>query len=158
MKINMIVCMASNGVIGKLPWIQRADMKRFNQLTMGKFVICGRETYESMRVLKGREVCVVTSRALNARVADSVSGAVKSARGTGYEEEVWVIGGQATYCRFLKYTDTIYMTKLTAPLKGDTVFPWHKECWTQDYSKTSLHEADDNNNYGYTFSVWNAND
>ncbi|MEE8221227.1 MAG: type 3 dihydrofolate reductase [Woeseiaceae bacterium] len=128
MKISIIVAAATNNVIGRdgeLPWRLPEDLKRFKRLTIGKPVIMGRLTYESIgKPLPARRNIVLSARkGLNidgCEVVDTPDAAIRLA---GDAEEVMVIGGGGVYAQILPMADRIYMTRINATFDGDTFFP-----------------------------------
>ncbi|WP_298943283.1 type 3 dihydrofolate reductase [uncultured Psychromonas sp.] len=128
MKISMIVAMANNRVIGldnQMPWHLPADLQHFKKTTLGKPVIMGRKTYDSIgRALPGR-LNIVVSRDENLAIAGvtcvtSVEEAIRAAEGV---EEVMIIGGATIYEYFLKVANRLYLTFIDLDTKGDTCFP-----------------------------------
>lgn len=133
-RLCLVVAVARNGVIGRdndLPWHLPADLRHFRAVTMGKPVIMGRRTWESIgRPLPGRYCIVVTSAAapLPAGVVPACSlehalhiAAAEVAR-TG-AEEIMVIGGARLYAAALPLAERIYLTEVDAHPEGDTRFP-----------------------------------
>lgn len=133
-KIAHVVAVALNGVIGtggELPWRLPSDLKRFKQITMGKPILMGRKTFESIgRVLPGRPNIIV-SRSLQTAPDDviltrSVDEALDRAfvlAGELSVGEVCVIGGGEIYRQTLARTDRIYLTRVNADAVGDTTYP-----------------------------------
>ncbi|QGM35476.1 Dihydrofolate reductase type 3 [Vibrio sp. THAF191d] len=128
MIISMIAAMAKDRVIGKdnqMPWHLPADFAWFKRCTMGKPVVMGRKTYESIgRPLPGRQNIVI-SRDANLAIEDvttvtSIDDAIKAA---GDVEEVMIIGGGAIYKACLPQADKLYVTYIDAQIEGDTQFP-----------------------------------
>jgi len=127
-KISIIVAHSANNVIGKdggMPWHLSEDLKRFKAITMGKPIIMGRLTHESIgRALPGRKNIVVTRQvdyqADGCHIASCPVDALRVAAGA---DEVMVIGGGQLYTRFLRRTDRIYRTRVDAEIDGDTFFP-----------------------------------
>lgn len=126
--INLVVAMARNGVIGRdngLIWRLGSDLRRFKALTMGKPLLMGRKTYESIgRPLPGRRIIVLT-RDQSLSIADvnvvlDWEGAIAAA---GDAEELMVAGGGEIYALALPHADRIYMTEVDISPEGDTVFP-----------------------------------
>jgi dihydrofolate reductase len=155
MKISIIVAMASNGVIGRdnqLPWHLPADLKHFKQTTMGKPILMGRKTWESIgRPLPGRTNIVITRDstylAAGCEVVNSIEAAITAA---GEQDEVMVIGGAELYRQVLPDTDTIYLTRIHEAFEGDTCFPeMHNTEWHQ--VERIDHEADEKNSHDYSF-------
>jgi dihydrofolate reductase len=131
-RVSLIVAVADNGVIGidnKIPWKCSSDMKYFRQTTMGKPVIMGRKTWESLgKPLKGRENIVLTRNedyeAQGASIASSRADALKLAASVTGEKgcEAMIIGGKAIYDEFMGYADRIYYTIVHMHPEGDTFF------------------------------------
>ncbi len=136
--ISIIVAVARNGVIGKdgkLPWRIPEDMKRFKELTMGKTVVMGRKTWESIperfRPLPGRKNAVVTRNAeyavpagveLFGTVADAVAAHAD-------EEEVMIIGGAKIYRQSLPFADTLHITHIDKDYDGDVTLDIDYSRW-----------------------------
>lgn len=140
MRIALVVAIAENGVIGRaggLPWRLSTDLRRFKAVTMGKPVIMGRKTWESIgRPLPGRHNIVITRRAdfsaPGAERAGSLDEALEIARGNGDVEEACVIGGGEIYRRAMARADRLYVTHVLARIDGDTYFPpIEREIWEQ---------------------------
>ena len=160
--ISLIVAASTNNIIGAkgdLPWRLSADLKRFRALTMGKPIIMGRKTYESIgRPLPGRQNIVVTRNpgfvADGCDVVSSIDTAVEVA---GDAEEIMVIGGSHIYAAFLPRADRIYLTRVQAELEGDAYLPdIDNDKWHEVSAET--HAADDSNDYDAVFSVLAAKD
>jgi dihydrofolate reductase len=155
MKIAIVVAMAANRVIGKdnqLPWHLPADLRHFKQLTLGKPVLMGRKTYESIgRPLPGRANIVLTRdrdyAAPGCTVVHSLEEALEAA---GTSPEVMVIGGAGLYSQVLPRTDTIYLTRVHAGFEGDTVFPELNESDWHEVGRTDC-EPDERNPWPYSF-------
>ncbi|WP_221400898.1 dihydrofolate reductase [Parvularcula dongshanensis] len=134
--------MAENRVIGRdggLPWRMSGDLKWFKEVTLGKPVIMGRTTYESIgRPLPGRENIVLSRQTDFApggvQVASTIEDGLALANEWGAEtgaDEVCVIGGGAVYAEALPRADRIYLTVIEAEVEGDTRFPPLDEAdWT----------------------------
>lgn len=155
MTISLIVAMSRNRVIGAsgaIPWKLPADMRQFRALTMGKPIIMGRKTFESIaHALPGRKNIVMTRdglfRAEGCHVASSREEALASARG---HDEVMVIGGEGIYKEFLPIADRIYLTLIDEEFAGDAFFPELDMARWKETGRTS-HEPDAKNEYPYTF-------
>ena len=126
--ISLVVAVAENGVIGRrgeLPWRIPDDLKRFKALTIGKPIIMGRKTWDSLprRPLPGRTNIVVTRnpdfRADGAINAHSFADAVAKAG----SNEIAVIGGEAIFAAALPIADTIHLTEVEAAPEGDAFMP-----------------------------------
>ncbi len=132
--ISIVVAIAQNGVIGAkggLPWRLSSDLQRFKRDTMGKPIIMGRKTHESIgRPLPGRPNIVVTRdrtyRAEGVDVVNSLADAFTladvKARCSGMSE-VCLIGGGQLYHEGLAFADRLYVTHVMAEPEGDTFFP-----------------------------------
>lgn len=157
MRIALIVAMAENRVIGRnnqLPWRIPADLRHFKALTLGKPVIMGRKTYESIgRPLPGRDNIVITAdsgyQAEGCQVVHSVEQALEAA---GSCEEAMIIGGANLYRQTLENADRLYLTLVKAEPEGDTWFP---EIGLQQWREIErqAHTADESNEYDYDFVV-----
>lgn len=131
MQVTLVVGMAANGVIGRdggLPWRLSTDLKRFKETTMGKPIVMGRKTWESLpkRPLPGRDNIVVTRdphySAPEAIVVSSLEAALDAARRQG-AAEVSVIGGGEIFILAMKLADRLDVTHVLAEIPGDTFFP-----------------------------------
>jgi dihydrofolate reductase len=128
MKISIIVAASANNVIGAdggLPWYLPEDLRRFKKTTMGKPMIMGRATFESIgRALPGRRSIVLTRQqdfdAEGCDVVPTIDAALASA---GNADEVMIIGGGEIYRQFLPMADRIYLTRVQTEINGDTLFP-----------------------------------
>jgi dihydrofolate reductase len=130
-RIALVVAVSRNGVIGRdggLPWHISSDLQRFKAITMGKPVIMGRKTWESLpkKPLPGRPNIVITRqrayRAPGATVVADAAAALAAARTHG-AEEIAVIGGGEINAMFLELADRIYLTEVDLAVEGDTRFP-----------------------------------
>ena len=133
-KIVLVVAVARNGVIGRdgdLPWRLPSDLKRFKQLTLGRPVLMGRKTWESIgRPLPGRPNIVVTrDAAFSAPGAEVVSSldeglaaARREAKALGVDE-VCIIGGGQIYAQVFDRADILHVTHVEADVEGDARFP-----------------------------------
>jgi len=135
-QVALIVATAARGVIGRenqLPWHLPQDLKYFKATTLGKPVIMGRKTYESIgRPLPGRPNIVVTRNLAwsaagvlaAANVDDALAGARQLiAENSGLKPEVMVIGGAEIYRSALPLADRIYLTEIDLDIQGDAYFP-----------------------------------
>jgi dihydrofolate reductase len=129
-----VVAVAENGVIGRdgaLPWRLKSDMAHFRALTMGKPVVMGRKTYQSLqkKPLPGRTNIVVTRdisfTAPGALVATSLAAALDAARGDALRRSadgIMIIGGAEIFNATLPLTDRVELTRVHASPQGDTHF------------------------------------
>lgn len=129
--ISFIVARADNGVIGRanaLPWHLPADLRHFKRLTLGKPVVMGRKTFESIgRPLPGRHNIVLTRdpswRADGVTLVWTLADAVAAAARDPSVEEIMIIGGAAVYAQALPMATRIYLTEVHAQPEGDAVLP-----------------------------------
>jgi len=133
-KIVLVVAVARNGVIGRdgdLPWRLPSDLKRFKQLTLGKPVLMGRKTWDSIgRPLPGRPNIVVTRDASFAApgatvvssLDEGLAVAQREAQALGVDE-ICVIGGGQIYAQVFDRADILHVTRVEADVAGDTRFP-----------------------------------
>jgi dihydrofolate reductase len=153
--ISIIVAAAHNGVIGsdnRLPWHLPDDLKRFKALSLGKPVVMGRRTFESIgRTLPGRRNIVVSRQAGlaidGAVVAHSLDAAFAAAAGA---PEIVVIGGAEIFRQALPRADTIHLTRVHASVRGDAVFP---QLDPGKWRETAVehHAADERHQYAFDF-------
>lgn len=132
-RLSLIAAVAENGVIGKggaLPWRLSTDMRRFKRLTIGKPVIMGRKTAESLgQPLVDRTNIVISSTELahpGFIWVTSVEEALEVARAAVADiggDEIMVIGGGAAYAATIGLADRLYITRVTASPDGDASFP-----------------------------------
>ena len=132
MKVSMIVAASANNVIGAdggLPWRLSEDLRRFKEITMGKPMIMGRLTYETIgKALPGRRSIVLTRRAdYQPAGVDVVFTPEAALQLAGDVDEVMIIGGGKVYEKFLPMSERIYLTRVHAEVKGDTFFPEIRE-------------------------------
>jgi dihydrofolate reductase len=154
--ISLIVAMGTNRIIGRdnhLPWRLPADLKRFRKITMGKAMIMGRATYETIgRPLDGRRSIVLTRdpcfEAEGCTVTHSIAEALQAA-GKG---EIMVLGGGQVYAEMLAMADRIYLTLIDQQFEGDTIFPEIDETAWREVSREDF-AADASNPYNYSFIV-----
>ena len=160
--LELVVAVAENDVIGRgnqLPWHLPADLRHFKSLTLGKAVLMGRKTYESIgRALPGR-TNIVLSRSEAFAPADCVVvktlDAARTAAGAqtaaGAHTALMVIGGAEIYRQCLPAAGRIHLTLVHARIEdGDTLFTgWRGPEW--DETARERHEADDKNALAYSF-------
>jgi dihydrofolate reductase len=155
MKISLVVAMADNRVIGRdnrLPWHLPADLKHFKQVTVGKPILMGRKTHESIgRPLPDRTNIVVTrDRSYTAPGCVVVHSIESALRAAGAHEEAMVIGGTDFYWQLLPKADCIYLTLVHAEFEGDALFPELKESEWREVERTDC-EPDEKNPWRYSF-------
>ena len=166
MSMQIVVAVAENDVIGRrneLPWRLPADLRRFKALTLGKPVLMGRRTYQSIgRALPGRlnlvlsksgcfspGDCTVVADLEQAREAAGRDATGREA--TGREAEIMVIGGAQIYRQCLPLTSRIHLTLVHTRVEdGDTFFDgWRGAEWRESFRER--HEADEKNSCAYSF-------
>lgn len=156
MKISMIAAMAHDRIIGKdnsMPWHLPADFAWFKRCTLGKPIVMGRKTFESIgRPLPGR-LNIVISRNPNFTAEDItvVSDIAAAKLVAGDAPELMIIGGGSIYQACLPIADSLYLTFIDADLEGDTQFPDWGEHWHRVESQR--YNADDKNAYAMEFVI-----
>ena len=161
MRVSLIVAVAEHGVIGQgnaLPWRLPEDLKRFKALTMGKPIIMGRKTFDSIgKPLPGRTNIVVTRQAglqlpgctVVASLVEAISAA--SAIRENMTDEIMIIGGAEIYRQALALAQRIYLTRVHAAIAGDARFVIDESQWREiareDYA------ADERHAHAYSFVV-----
>jgi dihydrofolate reductase len=156
-QVSLIAAAAKNGVIGadgRLPWHLPDDFRWFKAQTLGKPVVMGRRTWESLgRPLPGRMNIVLTRRpdyrAEGAEIVATPDAAIVAA---GDAPELMVIGGGEIYRAFLPRADRIYLTRVEAMVVGDAYFP---ELVPADWHEVSsrAHAADDRHAHAFTLRI-----
>ena len=160
MKISMIAAMAHDRVIGKdnqMPWHLPVDLAHFKRVTLGKPVLMGRKTFESIgRPLPGRRNLVISRnpdyQAEGIEVVGSVEAALALLAGSSVEE-LMVIGGGHLYAEMLPSADCLYLTRIDLAVEGDTRFPAFDDGQWQRVDCES-HPADEKNPHPYSFETW----
>ena len=142
------------GLDGDLPWHLSADLKHFKAITMGKPLIMGRKTHESIgRPLPGRKNIVLThSQEFKTEGCTVVYSLEEALIAAGEVDEVMIMGGSGIYDQSLASADRLYLTEVHADVNGDVYFPeFDRSEWVEiereDYS------TDDKNNFDYSFVV-----
>lgn len=161
--IALVVAMGENRAIGKggdLPWHLRGDMRFFRKVTMGKPILMGRRTFNSLPgVLDGR-LNIVLTRDRNFTVPDvavahSLEDGLKAARAetarTG-ADEIMIIGGQDVFREVLPETGRIYLTEVHASPEADTWFPKLDEVEWRETSR-ERHEAGPKDDHAFSIVV-----
>lgn len=157
MDVSLIVAAAENGTIGienRLPWRLPEDLRYFKRVTMGKPVIMGRKTFESIgKPLPGRTNIVLSSQhdlslPEGVVLAHSVAQALQAA---AQVQEVMIIGGEQIYQLFMPYATRLYLTEVQAVINGDARFLYNRNEWK--LISTEQHFATDDNPYDYRFCV-----
>lgn len=161
MRLSVIVAYDAQYLIGRkgaLPWRLPRDLARFKDLTMGRPIIMGRRTFESIgRPLPGRLNIVLTRGADLADtgdviVAGDLEAALKAAESAG-AEEAFVVGGESVYREALPVCERIYATEVEARLEGDAWFPRiDPDSWR--VLEEEHVPADDRNEHSFTFKIY----
>lgn len=165
MRLAMIAAQSRNRVIGnhnKLPWYLPEDLKYFKRVTLGKPVIMGRKTFESIgRPLPGRTNIIITrnpdwhAEGAGVRVVHSLQEAIELAESlaliNGFEEAL-VIGGAEIYALALPKADRIYLTQVHAEVQGDAFFPPLEPSQWEEVAREDF-VAVEPNPYDYSFIV-----
>ncbi len=155
--IALIAAVGEGGVIGidnRLPWRLPADMAWFRRHTLGKPVVMGRRTFQSLgRPLPGRRNIVLTRardfRAEGATVVHDWDAALAAA---GAVPEVMVIGGENLYRQTLPLADRLYLTRVAVAMAGDAHFPdIDPDDWRLVFEEA--HAADEKNPHPYRFQI-----
>jgi dihydrofolate reductase len=157
MKLSLIVAMDQKGVIGinnALPWRLSADLKYFKSVTMGKPIIMGRKTHESIgKPLPGRRNIIISRNqdysAAGCEVCHSLAEALTHCAG---EPEVVVIGGRDIFIAAIDRADRIYLTEVHADVLGDTFFPVFDRLQWHEVERQKF-PADEKNEYPHSFVV-----
>jgi len=154
-ELVFVVAMADNGVIGSggsLPWRLPADLRRFKSLTLGRPVLMGRKTFESIgKPLIERQNIVLTRdrhwHAPGVTVAHTLDEAIRRAESA---REIMVIGGADIYRLCVPYCRRIELTEVHARIDGDTHFP---ELLRADWRESARedHAADERHAHAYSF-------
>jgi dihydrofolate reductase len=156
MGMELVVAAAENDVIGRgngMPWHLPADLRHFKSLTLGRPILMGRKTYESIgKALPGR-TNIVLSRSEGFSPPDClVVKSLDDARvAAGAQSVLMVIGGAEIYRQCLPLAARIHLTLIDACIEGgDTMFAgWRGPEWKETWRER--HEADDKNAYAYSF-------
>jgi dihydrofolate reductase len=155
--ISLIVAASENDVIGRdgnLPWRLPDDLRHFKEVTMGKPVVMGRKTWESIgKPLPGRQNVVITrQKDYDAKGCEVVGYPAAALLATLQADELMVIGGGRVYRQFLRRADRIYLTRVHATIEGDAFFPSLGDDWERVSSDSF--PADDRNEHAFTFERW----
>jgi len=158
MKLSLIAAYDENrgiGFQGHLPWYLPRDLVFFKQHTLGKPVLMGRKTFESIgRPLPGRKNIVLSKQNSLIEAVDVIHCLEDLQQFDGLE--IMVIGGQQIYELTMPYASRIIITQVHASCKVDTYFPEIPQNKFQCISEQH-HPADVENQYAMTFQAWKAN-
>jgi dihydrofolate reductase len=153
--ISLLVAASENGVIGRdkgMPWHLPDDLKHFKALTLGKPVLMGRKTFDSIgRPLPGRTNLVLTrSREWSVPGVTVVADLAGAIRAAGSAPELVVAGGAQIYALALARATRIYLTRIHAVIEGDTRLPdIDSDRWRE--TARELHPADERHPYAMSF-------
>jgi dihydrofolate reductase len=156
--ITIIVAASTNNVIGaggELPWRISDDLKRFKSLTMGKPIVMGRLTWESIgRPLPGRQNIVITRQiGFSADGCDVVASPAAALDVAGDAEEIMIIGGSQIYDLFLPKAGRLHVTRVQAEIEGDAFFAEINDSdWRLVDSES--HDADEANEFAFEFRTY----
>ena len=157
MDVSIVVAMARNGAIGReggLPWHLSSDLLHFKSITMGKPIVMGRLTHESIgRVLPGRENIILTRNKNYKADGCTVINDLSEVMSRSNEfDEIIVIGGAQLYADAMPLATRLYITEVHAEVEGDVSFPeFDRKQWQE--SEREYFSADDKNEYDFSFVV-----
>lgn len=156
MLLSLIAAMAQNRVIGlnnQMPWHMPADLAHFKQVTMGKPVVMGRKTFDSIgRLLPGRRNVVISRQARpEGFKADWVHSIDEALALLCTESEVMIIGGAELYRQTLPMADRLYLSEFDLAVSGDAYFPDYYAVGHWRVSSVQQFPADDKNQADYRF-------
>jgi len=156
--ISLVVAVADSGVIGRdnaLPWHLPDDLKHFKRITLGKPIVMGRKTFESIgKPLPGRQNIVVTRDANYRSEGMTVVHSVDAARtAAGAADELMVIGGADLFRLFLPAAQRLHLTRVHGDVAGDVRWaPIDETQWRR--VSAEQHPADERHSYAMTFELW----
>jgi dihydrofolate reductase len=150
--ITLIAAMARNRAIGfdgGMPWHLPAELKHFKASTMGKPIVMGRKTWQSIgRALPGRQNIVVTRKRVYQAEGCTVVPSFDQAMEAAVGEEVMIIGGGQLYRQALPLADRMLLTLVDCEPEADTWFPeWNKDEWREISRRSQV--SDENNELAY---------
>lgn len=156
-KVTLIAAMARNraiGLDGEMPWHLPAELRHFKETTMGKPIVMGRKTWESIgRVLPGRQNIVVTGNRSYQAPGCTLAGSLDEAMDRAQGEEVMIIGGGQLYQQALEVADRMILTRVDCEPEADTWFPeWDAQDWRQ--ASVRNESANGTNPYAYEVIEW----
>jgi len=158
MIISIIAAMDKNRLIGnnnQLPWHLPADLVHFKSVTMGKPVLMGRKTFESIgRPLPGRQNIVITrTQGLEIEGVTVVMNLEEAMSGVSANDEIMVIGGSSIYQLLLPQANRMYLTYVDGEFEGDAWFPeFDEKQWVVTDSVMS--DSDEKNRYSCRFVTY----
>ena len=159
MTLELVAAVAANGVIGRggqLPWHLPDDLRHFKQLTMGRPIIMGRRTFESLgRALPGRRSIVVSATfqagPAGVEIVRSIEEAIRLVADSS--GPAFVIGGAQLYAAAMPRAQMMHLTELDEPVEGDVTFPpWDRSQWR--LIAQLRHERDDRHAIAFSFNTY----
>lgn len=158
--ISLVCAMANNRVIGKdndMPWHMPADLKHFKQTTMGKPIVMGRKTFESIgKPLPGRQNVVISrNQDYKPEGVDVVSSIADAIELLSNENEIMITGGGHIYQQTIDQADRLYLTFIDLTTEGDAFFPEFKHLTLKEVEREA-HQPDEKNKYPYEFVTYHV--
>jgi dihydrofolate reductase len=166
-RLSAIVAVSENNVIGAendLPWRLSSDLKWFKKNTLGKPILMGRKTYESLpRLLPGRTNIILTrdrefkleGAVITHTLNEAIAAGRKAALGNGADEIV-IIGGAEIYRLALPEIERLYLTRVHTEVEGDTYFPdLSQEDWSEKFRE--FHEKSEKDMFDHSFTILDRN-
>jgi len=156
MLISMIAAMDKNRLIGNgpdIPWQIIADRRHFRDMTVGKPVVMGRKTFETLKrpLGKRRNIILTRNRGYEAPQGCIVAHSVEDVLATVEQtEELMICGGAPIYQAFLPHANRLYLTQIHATFEGDVYFPEFDMVEWQEVKRIDR-EPDEKNPYPYSF-------
>ena len=156
MLVSLIVAMDRNRLIGagnRMPWHLPADLRHFRDLTLGKPVVMGRKTFESIgKPLPGRRNLVVSrNSAFTAPGCEVVHSLDAALAACAEAAEVMIIGGATIYAQAMPLAGRLYLTTIEHEFEGDTYFPeWSAAEWTRTVHQPQGPSPDAEWNYSFS--------
>lgn len=153
--LSIVAGLSQNHMIGcdnKLPWHLPADLKHFRALTLGKPVLMGRKTHESIgRPLPKRQNIILTRNPdFKAEGCDVIHALDELPNLLPDPTEIMLIGGEQLYRLLLPQADTLHLTLVNTTVEGDAFFPeWNADEWQE--TAREHHTADEENEFDYDF-------
>ena len=156
MNISIIVAMSKNRVIGRdndMPWHLSNDLKNFKKITMGKMVVMGRLTYQSIgRPLPNRQNIILSRNFVdtNVLIFNNLQEVLNFSKD---EDEVFIIGGEDIYRQTINKANKIYLTTIDEEIAGDKYFPdINLSSWDKISSENYI--KDENNSHNFQSEVY----
>jgi dihydrofolate reductase len=155
--ITIIAAMGRNraiGLGGEMPWHLPDELRHFKETTMGKAIVMGRKTWDSIgRALPGRQNIVVTRNPDFSEPGCEVARSLEQAIGLARGAEVMIIGGGQLYAAALPLADRMVLTEVDCEPAADTWFPeWRQDDWREQELRSR--SPDERNPYAYRVIEW----